>query len=85
MSDKVLIKEFKEHIKGYGFIVPNYGIPYEEFAKYSKVWEEFEVDESLPKHCVGEKIPSWNDIPYIEIPRGTLKVWGIPLKGVDDD
>ena len=83
MSDKVLIKEFKEHIKGYGFIVPNYGVPREEFAKYSKVWEEFEVDESLPKYCVGTKIPSLNDIPYVEIPRGTLKVWGNTFEGVD--
>jgi len=84
MSDKVLIKEFKDHIKGYGFIVPNYGVQREEFAKYSKVWEEFEVDESLPKYCVGTKIPSLNDIPYVEIPRGTLKVWGNTFEGVDE-
>jgi len=76
-ADWTLIKEHKGRIQDYGFTYDlendtRWGVPIKELEKYSNIWEWFEIDESLPKYCVG----SLYDIPYVEIPRGTLSVYG---------
>ena len=38
--------------------------------------EDFEVDESIEPYCVGTKFHGNYDIPYREIPVGTLRVYG---------
>ena len=80
-QEDVLIKEYKNHIKGYGFLSDLggrtlYGIDREELDTYSKVWAEFTEDKSAPKYCADKKRPSLYDIPYTGIPKGTLRVYG---------
>ena len=80
---RVLLRELKGHIEGYGLLSDlcgdtYFGIPQKEIDKYEKVWTEFEVDELLPKYCVGSKDPTIYDIGYTEIPVGTLRVYGLP-------
>jgi hypothetical protein len=78
---KTLLKTELGYIEGYGRLSDLYGqtimgLSPKEYNEYNKVWEEFTVDESLSKYCVGENKPKWDDIPYIEIPRGTMRVYG---------
>ena len=75
-EDKViLLKEYPEHIKGYGFTEDLingtcWGYTQEELDQYYAVWEEFEEDPCLPKHIVNIA-----NVPYQEIPRGILRVY----------
>jgi hypothetical protein len=78
---KTLIKTELGHIQGYGRLSDVFGetimgIKPEEYSKYDRVWEEFTIDESLSKHCLGKKKPKSYEIPYTEIPRGTLRIYG---------
>ena len=72
MKDRVLIALYPNHPKGYGVINPE-----AHHSKYQEVWEEWVEDISLPTYNVGKKKPNWNEIPYVEIPCGTLKIWGL--------
>ena len=81
MAEKILIKEIKGHIKGYGMIEDllndtYFGISKEELSNYSDVFTEFEEDPSLPKHEVGSADPDLYNIPWQQIPRGTLRIYG---------
>lgn len=76
MSDKILIKTFEEHIKGYGFLSDlhgetHHGIPLEEAEKYETIWEEFVEDLELEPYQVDTL-----ELPKIRIPRGTLYIYG---------
>jgi len=78
---KVLLREYKEHIEGYGLVsdLKNdtcFGMTKGEIGQYARVWTEFEEDPSLPKYEVGSKVCGLYDIPYKTIPRGTLSVYG---------
>lgn len=80
-ADWVLLTELKEHIKGYGLLsdLDNntyFGFTEKELSQYSEIWEDFEVDESIEPYCVGTKFHGNYDIPYREIPVGTLRVYG---------
>jgi len=81
MTERVLLREFKEHIKGYGLTsdLKNgtyFGLTQGEVAQYKRVTLEFVEDPSLEKYKVGEMVPNLHQIPYIEIPRGTLSIYG---------
>lgn len=81
MTDRILIKQLEGHIQGYGLIsdLNNgtwWGLTEDEQSQYSKLWTEFEQDDSLPPYCVGEHNPGLYDIEYVEIPKGTLYVYG---------
>lgn len=73
-ADLVLIKKIDNFIKGYGLIKD----PYDEIdtSKYSVIFQSFEPDPTLEPYCVGSKNPRLYDIPYQEIPRGTLLIMG---------
>lgn len=91
---KVLLREYEEHIEGYGLTADLrddafFGVTPKEASQYLKVWTEFVEDPSLPPYKVGERRPGPYDIPYLEIPRGTLSVYGETRKCLeiahDDD
>ena len=76
---KILIAEFPGHPKGYGFTADltqntSWGIPNEELEKYENLREEWEHDPALPPHIVNLR-----DVPYTEIQRGTLRIYGETL------
>lgn len=82
---KTLLQEYQGHIKGYGFMTDLngntvYGIPVSIADKYDKIVTEFEQDDTLELYKVGKKNPGLYDIPYQEIPRGTLRVYGIKIR-----
>lgn len=85
MTDKILLREYKNHPKGYGLIsdlvgVTRWDFTKEELSQYSETWEEFEEDPDAPPYCVGEEYPNWNEVPYVEIRVGTLRVYGLKHK-----
>lgn len=80
-TDWVLIKKIEDHIKGYGLVSDlitglYFGFTEEELGKYSEIWEDFEVNKELEPYCVGTRFFGNYDIPYQEIPRGTLRIYG---------
>lgn len=72
--DVFLLKEFKNVPEGYAPI--DYGIEKKELRKYHRIYEWFEIDYNAEPYCVGVKDPGLCDIPYKEIPMGTLFIFG---------
>jgi len=63
------------YIKGYGRISDllgktTYGLSFEEFNRYDKVWEEWEEDLSLPHYILPPNFLTRS------IPKGTMRVYG---------
>ena len=75
----MLIKEFPDHIKGYGFISDLMGETYCGLSKdiarqYNNIYTEFIEDTTLEPYVIEE----------LNIPHGTLRVFGDKIVSYDN-